>query len=182
MSRLTQQTVSAHDGTNAKVWTTYRCSTCGAVSLAFGPVTNPIAESLIEGMWPQPKSVSEAVPRRAQSYLKQALASRHAPAGAIMLTASAIDSMLKDKGYKEGSLNARIDQAANDHLITTEMATWAHEIRLDANDQRHADEDAELPTSEDSDKTFEFADALAQFLYVLPAQVSRGRKPAEPKR
>jgi len=94
-----------------------------------------------------------------------------------MLTASAIDSMLKDKGYKVGNLNSRIDSAAADHLITDEMARWAHEIRLDANDQRHADETAPLPTSVEADKTFEFANALAQFLYVLPALVSRGRKP-----
>lgn len=95
-----------------------------------------------------------------------------------MLTASAVDSMLKEKGYREGSLYTRIDKAAADHLITSEMALWAHEIRLDANDQRHADESAPLPTSAEADKAFEFASALAQFLYVLPALVSRGRTPA----
>lgn len=93
-----------------------------------------------------------------------------------MLTASAVDAMLKDKGYKEGSLNARIDTAAKDHIITAEMAAWAHEIRLDANDQRHADEEAVLPSSADAGKVIEFANALAQFLYVLPARVERGRK------
>jgi hypothetical protein len=93
-----------------------------------------------------------------------------------MLTASAVDAMLKDKGYKDGSLSARIDAAAKDHLITTEMAAWAHEIRLDANDQRHADEEAILPSAADSAKVIEFAGALAQFLYVLPARVDRGRK------
>lgn len=94
-----------------------------------------------------------------------------------MLTASAVDAMLKDKGYKDGNLNARIDAAAKDHLITTEMAAWAHEIRLDANDQRHADEGAALPSAADSAKVIEFASALAQFLYVLPARIERGRKP-----
>jgi predicted protein tyrosine phosphatase len=84
--------------------------------------------------------------------------------------------MLKDKGYKEGSLNSRIDQAAKAHLITAEMAAWAHEIRLDANDQRHADEDAALPAEADARKVIDFASALAQFLYVLPARVARGRK------
>jgi len=93
-----------------------------------------------------------------------------------MLTASAVDAMLKDKGYKEGTLNSRIDAAAKDHLITSEMAAWAHEIRLDANDQRHADENAGLPNDTDADKVIEFANALAQFLYVLPARVARGRK------
>jgi hypothetical protein len=93
-----------------------------------------------------------------------------------MLTASAVDAMLKDKGYKDGTLNNRIDAAAKDHLITDEMAAWAHEIRLDANDQRHADEAASLPTGDDATRVIEFAQALAQFLYVLPARVERGRK------
>jgi len=93
-----------------------------------------------------------------------------------MLTASSVDAMLKDKGYKDGSLNSRIDQAAKDRLITDEMAAWAHEIRLDANDQRHADETARLPSEDDAKRVMEFANALAQFLYVLPARVARGRK------
>lgn len=148
--------------------------------MAVGNATQPPANSWIVKIWPEPRSVSDAIPQRAQTYMKQALASRHAPAGAIMLTASAIDSMLKDKGYKDGNLNARIDQAATNHLITEEMAAWAHEIRLDANDQRHADEDAPLPSDRDAEKVYEFANALAQFLYALPALVSRGRKPLAP--
>jgi len=93
-----------------------------------------------------------------------------------MLTASCVDAMLKDKGYKTGSLKARIDEAADAHLITPEMAAWAHEIRLDANDERHADEGAALPNSADAEKAIEFAKALAQFLYVLPDRVARGRR------
>jgi hypothetical protein len=108
------------------------------------------------------------------------MSSLHAPTGAIMLTASAVDSMLKDKGFKDGSLNVRIDAAAKSNLITQEMAAWAHEIRLDANDQRHADENAELPTEGDAEKVIEFANALAQFLFVLPARVERGRKFTKP--
>ena len=96
---------------------------------------------------------------------------------------AAISRMLKDKGYKEGSLNSRINKAAEDHLITSEMAAWAHEIRLDANDQRHADEGAALPTQDDAEKVLAFASSLVQFLYVLPTRVARGRdsvkKPAK---
>ncbi|MNJ69013.1 hypothetical protein D3C77_653150 [compost metagenome] len=83
--------------------------------------------------------------------------------------------MLKEKGLKEGSLYKRIDAAAAQHLITAEMAIWAHEIRLDANDQRHADDEAVLPNEADADKVIEFATALAQFLFVLPARVAQGR-------
>ena len=91
-----------------------------------------------------------------------------------MLAASAVDSMLKTKNYRDGSLYARIEQAAKDHLITQDMAKWAHEVRLDANDQRHADELSSLPTQDDARRCVDFAISLAQFLFVLPAQVQRG--------
>ena len=84
--------------------------------------------------------------------------------------------MLKHKGLTEGSLNSRIRLAAERHLITSEMADWAHEVRIDANDQRHADDDAELPNEADAQKAVEFALALAQFLFVLPSRVESGRR------
>jgi hypothetical protein len=96
-----------------------------------------------------------------------------------MLAASAVDAMLKEKGLKDGSLYNRIEQAAANHLITPGMAEWAHEVRLDANDQRHADENAPLPTSDDAQRIVEFASALAEFLFVLPARVQRGREAAQ---
>jgi hypothetical protein len=59
------------------------------------------------------------------------------------------------------------------------MAQWAHDIRLDANDQRHADENALLPTIDDAKRVIEFAIALAQFIFVLPARVQRGIQSAK---
>jgi len=97
-----------------------------------------------------------------------------------MLAASAVDAMLKSKGYKEGTLNARINQAANDHLITDDMAKWAHQIRLDANEQRHADEQAPLPNDNDARRCIDFALALAQFLFVLPSRVTKGLADTKP--
>jgi hypothetical protein len=139
--------------------------------LAVAPHNGDIAE-----LWPAPQSVAEELPPRAKEYLSQAISSVHAPVGSIVAAASAVDAMLKNKGYREGSLYSRIDKAAADHLITAEMAAWAHEIRLEANDQRHADESAELPTAEDAVRVIEFARALGQFVFVLPARVERGRK------
>jgi Domain of unknown function (DUF4145) len=153
-------------------WALYLCLSCRKFVLTAAPSHR----SQVEDIWPTAFSVSDTIPARAREFLVQAAASLHAPAGAVMLTASAVDAMLKDKGYKEGVLNSRIDKAAKDHLLTPEMAAWAHEIRLDANDQRHADELADLPDIKDAQKVLEFAQALAQFLYVLPATVERGRK------
>ncbi len=84
--------------------------------------------------------------------------------------------MLKEKGLAEGNLFSRIDAAAESHLITREMAAWALEVRLDANDQRHADESADFPDEADAQKSIDFAKALAEFLFVLPARVERGRR------
>jgi Domain of unknown function (DUF4145) len=173
LNRQWQAQLNDYAGKNTRFWATYCCSTCGAIVLACSPKDHITP---ITNIWPAPHEVAETVPPRARVFLTQAIASQHAPAGAVMLTASAVDAMLKEKGYKDGSLYSRIDKAAEDHTITKEMAAWAHEIRLDANDQRHADENADLPTTTDAERVIEFASALAQFLFVLPAIIERGRK------
>lgn len=155
-------------------WAAYGCQRCGGVIVASASQLNaPVRE-----IYPKPTQVDDEVPERPKEYLRQALNSLNAPAGAIMLAASSVDSMLKAKGYSSGSLYSRIDKAAEDHLITQDMAKWAHEVRLDANDQRHADEEVSLPTQEQARKVIEFTSALAQFLFVLPARVQRGLKEA----
>lgn len=170
MTSKTGFKTTAHDGSNQRDWKAYVCARCGGAVLA----TANHQQFLIRGMYPDASTVNEAIPLPARSYLQQALDTIHAPAGSVMLSASAVDAMLKDKGYKDGVLNTRIKQAAADHLITENMAKWAHEVRLDANDQRHADENATLPTPEDAKKSVDFALALAEFLFVLPSRVTRG--------
>ena len=168
--RWTDKTTT-HAGRRTRHWSTYSCMNCGGVVLA--SADNP--SGLTKEIFPEPTDVPSVLPEPARSYLAQALDSLHAPAGAVMLAASAVDAMLKQKGYSEGSLFARINQAASDHLITPEMAEWAHEVRLDANDQRHADKNVPLPSDQDAQRSLEFTQALAQFLFVLPDRVKRGR-------
>lgn len=170
LAHLHSAETTNHQGTHTRAWRIYECARCGGVVTAAGPQFNGV----VREVYPSSPTIDEAVPTKAKSYLEQALNSLHAPAGAIMLAASAIDAMLKAKGLKDGSLYQRIDQAAANHLITVDMATWAHEVRLDANDERHADDDAPLPTEPDARRCVDFALALAQFLYVLPARVARG--------
>lgn len=164
-----------HSGQIVRDWHFYVCSTCGGVVVA----------SVIDGrgrqvseVFPSTRDLDDAIPERARSYLKQARDSLHAPAGAVMLAASAVDAMLKEKGFKTGSLYQRIDEAAEAHAITAAMAAWAHDVRLDANDQRHADEAAALPGQPDAVRCVDFASALAEILFVLPSRVARGRAEA----
>jgi hypothetical protein len=152
----------------------YVCSRCGGVVTAAAAKWGyPVSE-----MYPSPLSIDEAVPEPAREYLNQAARSLSNPAGCVMLCASAVDAMLKAKSYKSGSLYTRIGKALEDHLITAEMAQWAHEVRLDANEPRHADEESPLPTDKQAKKCIDFAMALAQFLFVLPSRVQRGLKEA----
>lgn len=96
-----------------------------------------------------------------------------------MLAASAVDAMLKAKGYSEGSLYTRIRKAAEDHTITPEMAEWAHQVRLEANDVRHADEEELHKTVDQARQTVEFARALGEFMFALPARVRQGLEAAK---
>ena len=163
-----------HLGQNPRSWRVYSCARCGGLVLAGGPsVTQGYAT--VRDLLPEQPSVDNSIPEKARAFLLQSMASLKAPAGAVMLAGSAVDAMMKVKGFKEGNLKSRIDAAAENHLVTQEMAAWAHEVRLDANDQRHADEAAALPTEEDARRTIEFAHALGTFLFALPARVERGR-------
>src|SRR5580693_4195602 len=103
---------------NRRVWMIYKCSSCGGIATAFA--RNPGSE--VEKIYPAAGGIAADVPNPAREYLKQAIESLSAPVGAVMLAASAVDAMLRTKGLIDGSLYARIDQAAATHLITAEMA------------------------------------------------------------
>ena len=165
-----------HAANARRIWAIYVCGTCGGVVSAWSPDHN---QAVIEH-FPQSASVDDDTPERPKAYLRQAQESLHAPAGAVMLAASAVDAMLKQRGYTEGSLYARIEKAAADHVLTSEMAPWAHAVRLDANDQRHADEAVVLPATEDAKRVLEFALALGEYLFVLPSRIARGIKAGAP--
>ena len=165
---------SASDNSKGRIWKTYACERCGGAVTAYSWSQNGV----VVETFPKNSMLDESIPMKAKAFLDQANNSLHAPSGAIMLSASAVDSMLKEKGYKDGSLYSRINLAVSDHLITENMATWAHEVRLDANDERHADDNVELPNTSDAEKTVDFALALAEFLFVLPSKIQRGIKEA----
>ena len=166
---------SAHDKSNKRVWRIYECVTCGGLVMAWASKLG----AQVQQIFPESGTVAKAIPERARAYLTQAVESLHAPSGAVMLAASAVDAMLKHKLYKDGSLYTRINKAADDHLITKEMAEWAHDVRLDANDERHVEEKASLPDQANAKKCVEFAKALGEFLFVLPDRVERGLKDAK---
>ena len=154
----------------------YQCPSCHYV-ITMGWFDRYGQGDLADMCFPEAEQVDRDLPERAREYLRQAMESPPAPA--VMAAASSVDSMLKAKGLKDGSLCARIEQAAKDHLITEGMKEWAHQVRLDANDQRHSDDNAPLPTADEAKRAVEFAKALGKFLFTLPAMVQRGLQPTK---
>ena len=165
-------------------WAVHVCRSCAGVvaaGLAYDPKKRlrpgepehpPIAEWIV----PAPHSLAESIPQRVAYYLEQAGETLTSVAASIVMSASAVDAMLKEKKYEQGSLYERIEKAAQEGVITQEMASLAHDVRLDANDQRHADLAAQNPTSLDALRCFDFAEALAEMMFVLPGRVKRAGK------
>ena len=60
-------------------------------------------------------------------------------------------------------------------MLVPSMAEWAHRVRIDANNPRHADDDVPHLSRDHAERAFAFAEAIAQFLYVIPS-----RMPEEP--
>lgn len=170
----------SYDSHVARRWGAFYCTSCGGVVIAGAKKNASTGQYLVMEIYPKPRGVDSSLPDKVGSLLSQANDSLHAPAGAVMLAASAVDAMLKIKGYENDkkSLKQRIDAAANDNLITGDMKLWAHDIRLGANEQRHADKDADLPSQEEARRVIDFAFALGELLFVLPARVRSGREEA----
>lgn len=165
-----------YTGSNRRFWRAYNCQRCGGVVTA----GSDRDRGEVKEIYPESIAIDEAIPNRARVFLQQAIDTVHAPSGSIMLSASSVDAMLKANGYTSGSLYSRIDKAKDDHLITEKMAEWAHAVRLDANAERHADENADLPTSDDAKRCIDFVMALGQLLFVLPSRIEKGLALATP--
>lgn len=174
----TQTPLPRGDGGAPSRWAIYACTSCGQAILAKGaarlPGQNDVGNPEIVDILPKQRSAPSELPEIARNFLQQAYDTLHAPDAAGLMAASAIDAMLKDIGYVEGSLYDRIRKAVDDHVLTSGMGEWAHHVRLEANNVRHADADRPHLTPDEARQCVEFAQAMAQFLFVLAARVSSG--------
>ncbi len=161
-------------------WGVFECVTCGGLVIAAARVGDPM-HIIVECYPGAPDEPSDAIPARPREYLRQARDVLGQPTGSVTLSASAVDAMLKEKGLKEGRLYERIHDAVAQHLISDDMAQWAHQVSLDPNDPRYADERASMPTTEHAQRCLRFALTLADILFVLPGRVTRGIVESEPR-
>ena len=166
---------SVHELGN-RAWATYRCTSCDSILTVLTAWVPD--EFVVLDSYPAAKEAHADIPNIARSFLQQAYETLHAPDAAAVMAGSAVDAMLKEKGYVEGSLYSRIDSALADNVLTKGMADWAHAVRLGSNRPRHADADNPHVSSEDAKQSVEFAEALGSFLFVLTKRVERGLEAA----
>lgn len=159
---------------------TTECSRCRHHILFYGLNSGDENSDIdVVSHFPPLKTADESLPPKALKFLQQAFESKHAPDGALMLSASAIDAMLKEKGYNNDTLYKRIKAATESGLLTKDMSDWAHEIRLSANEPRHADDDFDGATPKDAEQILEFAVALGEYLFILPERVKKWKEKAQ---
>lgn len=165
------------DGQPASVWGAYRCTTCGHVVTAKGTPGDPVANSIIVAYFPAVWAPDDALPESVANYLRQARNTLANPDASVVMSAAAIDAILKDNKLSDGSLYTRIEKAVQEGLLTKRMAEWAHRVRLDANNPRHADAKSPHMSQDDARRAFDFAEALGAFLYVLPGRMPPSNEP-----
>ena len=156
-------------------WAIYQCSTCALpITLWHKRVSRQANSShyfheyeIIPATW----VADDSVPANARRYLEQAQATIGAPDASVVMSASAIDAMLKEKGLVDGSLYKRIKEAVEGGLLTNDMSKWAHLVRLNSNNPRHADGSNPHMTTTDATLSLQFAKAIAEVLFVLPSRM-----------
>lgn len=163
---------ATYSGGNQRHWVLYGCKTCGGMVIAS---SRKKGNSAVDEYYPKAGGVDPSVTEPAKSFLEDAIQSTGS--GAVLAACSAVDAMLQSRDEKLkrlGTLNLRIEKAAENNLITEDMKTWANQVRLDAIDQRHPEKGKPVSDGEDARRIIEFAKALATFLFVVPAMVTRG--------
>jgi len=178
LARITERENNRRGG--HRRWGVYECLGCGGLIVAAARAGDP-AHGIIECYPDVPHDLPDTIPTRPREYLRQARDLLAQPAGSVMLSASAVDAMLEEKGLKDGRVYERIHDAVAQHLISEDMAQWAHQVTLDPNDPRYVDGRASMPSLEDAQRCLGFALTLADVLFVLPGRVTRGIAESEPR-
>lgn len=129
----------------------------------------------IDGYYPviEGFAVPQHCPKKVESTFRESIENlqRGNFETAIFLCGRALDLSTKamDQAWK---LEKRLKQLAADGKITTDMANWAEEIRLDRNTATHEEHDF---TEGEATDIVTFTEAFLTYVYSLPALISSRR-------
>jgi hypothetical protein len=157
------------------VYRLLRCAGCGKGGLAKVHVARDYLQGKLESFYPvaiEHAALPPGMPDGIVAEMREAelCASSGAWRGASGLLRSTLEKLLRANGYEKGTLAARIDQAAADHVITEARRRRAHEdVRVLGNDVLH-DEWREV-TPEEVDVAHHYVQRIAEDLYDDRASV-----------
>lgn len=155
-----------------------RCNYCSGLAVLeferfFGEETRPSelhTESptlfSIANMYPPPGGASPPhLPGEVEKFFKQGANNTPGnPDAAGIMFRKALEATLRDKcPNAKGNLQARIDQAAASGVLTTELARYAHTIRLEGNEAAHGTYD-----EADAEQLRSLVTLVLQYVYTLP--------------
>lgn len=148
-------------------WRILRCSGCGRAGLAkFHDTCNP---AILESFHPRALAstpVPVDVPDGIQKEFREAelCMSVEAWRAASALLRSTLEKVLKINGYVKGSLQQKIDEAANDGVITAARKQKAHDdIRVLGNEVVH--DEWRAVTEEEVESALHYAQRILEDLY-----------------
>ena len=119
----------------------------------------------------------DRTPERAANYYRQGM--ENLPNNldaAVSMFRSALEAGLREKFPDiEGTLYKRIEDAADQGGLTSDLADWAHHIRLGGNDAVHGEEQF---SKEDAERLQTFTELVFMYLFTLPGMLEDAQ--AEP--
>lgn len=152
-------------------WRLYFCKSCGGAIVGCSKHTHHFVTELYPSLL---RDLSWHIPANAKQHLAEARDITSQPSACIMSCANAINAMLIAKKVEGGNLYPRLKNAQDAGILSKEVALWGHQVRLDANEERHPDEEYTPPTVDDAKQALEFTLMLAEILFVIPAKVNEG--------
>jgi len=119
---------------------------------------------------------SQDLPAEVRDCLDEAIKSLDAgaPKASALMTRSAIQAAMRQQQANGKTLWAEIEDLAERNVLPPALREWAHEIRDGANPAAHP-KDGEQVTREDGLELLALAEALFEYLYIVPADITRRR-------
>lgn len=110
---------------------------------------------------------------------KRSVASENWDAAAVM-TRSAMQVSLRDKGATGANLKQEIDDLANKGVLPPIMKEWANTLRELGNDSAHPQPHQTPTAARDAQDIVRYLDFLLEYLYDLPKQIEEYRARSAP--
>jgi HEPN domain-containing protein len=124
---------------------------------------------------PSPNEAPEFTPEQVTSDFIEAVSSLKNGnyKAASLMARTSLETAVNLFNAQGANLKQKINNLANQNVITAALSEWAHEIRGIGNEAAH---DAEPVKEEDARAAVDFAEMLYTYLFTLPERIAKRRQ------